>query len=147
MATVLQRIKPGIAKRWLVFMAGVIWLVVGIRLSGMAFQWLWDYPGNAFVFLLPALAVLYLKYQYVFIKFDKKNIARIEELPEKACAFAFLSWKGYLLITVMMALGITLRHTTLPREYLSILYLGVGMTLIVASFRYFRTFFTPEAVD
>lgn len=140
-STLLQKLKPKADKKWLLFFAGLVWMGVGIKLSGMAFQWLWEYSGDlAFLFLIFGIIIFIIKYSLVFVKFDKKNILRIENLPDKPCAFSFLSWQGYVLIGLMMGLGISLRHSNLPKEYLSILYLGIGLSLLVASFRYFKTF-------
>ena len=40
----------------------------------------------------------------------------------------------------MIALGITLRRSPLPNQYLSIVYLGIGLALILSGFRYFRNY-------
>jgi hypothetical protein len=38
----------------------------------------------------------------------------------------------------MVALGITLRHSSIPKQYLSILYNGIGLGLFLSGIRYFR---------
>ena len=49
-----------------------------------------------------------------------------------------MSWKSYLLLGVMMALGIGLRHSPLPKPYLAVLYIGIGLALVLSSVRYLR---------
>ena len=45
--------------------------------------------------------------------------------------------KGYLIIIGMMALGILLRRSPLPRPYLAIVYVAIGGALLQASLNYF----------
>jgi hypothetical protein len=51
--------------------------------------------------------------------------------------FSFLAWKGYFTIGVMVAAGILLRSSPLPRSYLAVIYMAVGGALIQASTRYY----------
>jgi len=41
----------------------------------------------------------------------------------------------------MVSMGIALRHSSLPKQYLSILYNGIGLGLFLSGIRYFRFFF------
>ncbi len=56
----------------------------------------------------------------------------------KRCVFAFQSWKSYLIVVIMIAMGIGLRHSPIPKPYLSVLYIGIGLALILSSFRYLK---------
>jgi hypothetical protein len=44
----------------------------------------------------------------------------------------------------MMTAGIALRHSTFPKQYLAILYLGVGLAMIISSLQYFRNLLGGE---
>jgi hypothetical protein len=37
----------------------------------------------------------------------------------------------------MIALGLLLRHSAIPKPYLAILYIGMGLALLLSSLRYF----------
>jgi hypothetical protein len=41
----------------------------------------------------------------------------------------------------MVSMGIALRHSSIPKHYLSILYNGIGLALFLSGIRYFRFFF------
>jgi hypothetical protein len=49
-----------------------------------------------------------------------------------------MTWKSYLIVAVMVTMGIMLRHSSIPKQYLSIMYIGIGTALILSSIRYFR---------
>jgi hypothetical protein len=40
----------------------------------------------------------------------------------------------------MIGIGVTLRHSPIPKPYLAALYLGIGGALILSSARYVRVF-------
>jgi ABC-type nickel/cobalt efflux system permease component RcnA len=51
-----------------------------------------------------------------------------------------MSWKSYILVAVMMTMGIALRHSSIPKQFLSVLYLAIGLALMLSSLRYIRRF-------
>jgi len=86
------------------------------------------------------IAVALLVHHFGFLKIADRNSRRILSMDEKKCLFSFITWKSYMIILVMVTIGITLRHSELPRHYLAILYTGIGLALILSSFRYMRVF-------
>ena len=90
-----------------------------------------------FIFLGTLLALAF--YRFSFAKLAGKNVNRIEQINgDKTGLFAFQAWKSYLVIILMIALGITLRHyTPIPKPFLAIVYLGIGGGLFLSSFRYY----------
>ena len=58
----------------------------------------------------------------------------------KKCIFSFMSWKSYLIVVVMMTMGITLRHSSIPKQYLAIMYIAIGGALAISSIPYFINF-------
>jgi hypothetical protein len=52
-----------------------------------------------------------------------------------------MSGKSYLIVIIMISMGIALRHSSIPKRYLSILYNGIGLALFLSGIRYFRFFF------
>lgn len=133
-----EYIKPGVPKKVLPVIAGVMWAGVGIMLSIWAYHWLSVYKGSPWLFAASGVVVALLVHRFGFSKIVFKNLGRIEHLPEKPCVFSFISWKSYLIIIIMVSMGITLRHSSLPKQYLSIIYIGIGVALFLSSIRYFR---------
>jgi hypothetical protein len=76
----------------------------------------------------------------VFIPIAKKNIKRIGAFAGKASFLAFQAPRGYLIIVFMMAMGFTLRHSVLPKEYLASAYEMIGISLILGSMLFYRAF-------
>ena len=77
-------------------------------------------------------------YLSVFAKVVQNNIDRIGGLPDRACAFAFTAWKGYVMIGLMVTLGITLRNSDVPKYVLSVPYTAMGIVLMIGSLRFYR---------
>jgi len=82
-------------------------------------------------------------YFFGFSKLASRNIQRIIDIPkERVCLFAFQKWTSYPLVLVMIALGIYLRlYSPIPKSYLAILYIGLGVSLLVSSFQYYLQVF------
>jgi hypothetical protein len=133
--------KPAVTKRVLLFLAGFIWFCVGIMLLVVAYSWLSTAPRTiTFTLLGSGVVVALLVHHFGFLKIVDKNIQRILPMVEKKCLFSFISWKSYLMIIIMVAMGACLRRSAIPRPYLAILYTGIGLALILSSLRYIRVF-------
>ena len=111
-------------------------------LSVMAFRWLAGYSGNVWIFAVSGVAFALIMRRFSFLKVAGKNLDRIAELPTRPCIFSFISWRSWLLVAFMISLGITLRHSPMPKEYLAVIYMGIGLGLLLSGIRYFR----PESV-
>ena len=133
-----EKYKPAVPKKVLLVFAGVMWLCAGIMLISMAIHWLGDYEGNPWLFGVPGFFAALIIHHFGFLKIVDKNLGRISRLPGKPCVFSFISWKSYIIIIIMVTLGITLRHSSIQKQYLSIIYLSIGVALFLSSIRYFR---------
>lgn len=134
-----EKFKPSVNKSFLLFLSGLMWLCVGIMLCSFAVRWLVDF-GKSISYLFAAIgfmAALFI-HHFGFLKVADKNLGRISYLNGKPCVFSFMSWKSYLIVMFMVTLGITLRHSSIPKQYLSVLYIGIGLALFLSSIRYFR---------
>ena len=141
MRTLLKKISPKVNKIYLFLFCGILWLFAGTLLDSYSFRWLSAiHHSYIMFFLIAGLIASLIIHKYGFTKVANKNIARIIPFQGKHCAFAFMSWKSYLIVIFMMMLGITLRHSSMPKEYLSIIYTGIGTALILSSLIYFRLF-------
>jgi hypothetical protein len=141
MATGIKRFTPSADKRVLVFLAGTMWCAVGVMLVNFAIQWVSITAGNERIVLYAAgfLAAMAI-HHFGFLKVADKNLRRLLPLSQKRCVFSFMTWKSYILVAFMMTLGITLRHSSIPKPYLSVLYNGIGLALFLSGIRYFRFF-------
>jgi hypothetical protein len=133
-----EKFKPAVPKNVLLVFAGVMWCCVGIMLTVMAVHWLYDYEGNPWLFGIAGFIAALIIHHFGFLKIVDKNLGRISQLPGKPCVFSFISWKSYITIIIMVTLGITLRHSSIQKQYLSLIYLGIGVALFLSSIRYFR---------
>ncbi len=132
--------KPAAGKPWLALASGLIWGGVGVMLGRYSFVWLSALPAwQAALLGLAGAGIAYGGYRYMFAETVRKNIRRIEAYAApKVCFFAFQRWQSYPLIAVMIAGGIFLRkYSGIPKPALSVLYLGMGGSLFLASYHYF----------
>lgn len=137
-----ERFKPAVNKNFLLFLAGFMWIAVGIMLTSFASRWLMAYGKNlAYLYASIGLGLSLVIHHFGFLRIVDKNLGRISKMEGKRCAFSFLTWKSYLIVAIMVTMGIMLRHSTIPKQYLSVLYLGIGVALILSSVRYFRNLF------
>jgi hypothetical protein len=137
----IKRFRPSADKRVLVLLAGLMWCGVGIMLVSLASKWLsvYDGKGKYFYYLAGFLAAMPI-HHFGFLKIADKNLKRLLPLTEKRCIFSFMTWRSYIIVLIMVTLGITLRHSALPKQYLSVLYYGIGLALFLSGLRYMRFF-------
>ena len=131
--------EPAVTRRTLVRSAALVWTVVGAFLSMRAMIWFSDSERTVMYLVLVALVIGFLKGHFVFTIIARRNILRIHELSphkERICIFAFQAALSYLLILAMITLGILLRLSPIPREYLAMVYLAIGVGLVYASVQY-----------
>jgi hypothetical protein len=134
-----EKFKPAVHKNLLLFLSGLMWVAVGIMLDTFATGWLKTYGrDNWWIYASGGIACALVIHHFGFLRLVDKNLGRISKMQGKRCVFAFMTWKSYLIVAVMVTMGIMLRHSSIPKQYLSILYIGIGTALILSSIRYFR---------
>lgn len=138
----LKKITLSVDKSILVLLAGLMWCGVGIMLVRYAVSWLSLYsPKEEFFFYSAGFIAAMPIHHFGFLKIADKNLSRILPLTGKKSLFTFMSWKSYIIVIIMVSMGIALRHSSIPKRYLSILYNGIGLALFLSGIRYFRYFF------
>ncbi len=137
--TLLQSLKPGIPKRYLLFVAAIAWTFAGgmLLFRGFTFMnsqtsWLWAKISVSFIGGIVFYFVL-------FSKISLKHIRRIVNLEyERPCAFSFFDWKSYGLMAIMISSGVLLRMSgIIPVAYLSVFYIAMGTPLFISAFRFY----------
>ncbi|MEI6809661.1 MAG: hypothetical protein WCN95_13150 [bacterium] len=140
--TSLSAYRPAVSSRILVLLAGLLWVVVGAMLLVLAFSWLSEVSHlKRYASLAAGVVVALLMHHFVFLKIVDRNLARISSGDGKRCLFSFMPWKSYLMIPLMAGMGIVLRHSSIPKPFLAIVYVTIGLALILSSVRYVRVFF------
>jgi hypothetical protein len=135
----IEKIKPSVEKSALIFLSFFVWVVVGTGLLLLAYSWLKASQVNSsLLFVAVGVGAALVIHHFGFLKIVDKNLGRILPMEGKKCAFSFMTWKSYMIVAVMVTMGTLLRHSAIPKTYLSILYIGIGLSLILSSIRYLR---------
>jgi len=138
----MDRFKPAGDKRVLLLLAGLMWVGVGVMLLFFSYSWLNTPEMNSpFTYTWIGIALALVIHHFGFLKIVDKNLGRILPMEGKKCIFSFMTWKSYIIVAIMVAMGTFLRHSSIPRPCLSILYTGIGLALILSSVRYLRVLF------
>jgi len=134
--------SPAVDKRVLLFLAGMMWVTVGLMLMRLSWRWL-SAPGvrGAWAYAGTGTAAALVIHHFGFLKIVDKNLGRILPMSGKRCVFSFMSWRSYLLVAVMITMGVLLRHSPIPKPWLSVLYIGIGLSLVLSSIRYLRVLY------
>ncbi len=121
--------------------AGLVWIGVGVMLLMLAFSWLSrTYSPDVFLFSGIGTVFALLIHHFGFLRIVNSNLKRILSMTGKRCLFSFFPFKSYFLIGIMVAMGMMLRHSAVPKRYLAILYIAIGLALLLSSIRYIRCF-------
>jgi hypothetical protein len=138
----IKKLTLSVDKSILTLLAGLMWCGVGIMLVRYAVSWLsiYTWKEQLFFYTLGFLAAMPI-HHFGFLKIADKNLNRILLLTGKTSPFSFMTWKSYIIVLIMVSMGIAMRHSSIPKRYLSILYDGIGLALFLSGIRYFRFFF------
>lgn len=137
---------PKVHKHILILISGILWSGVGLFLNRLAYRWFAELTHIQVVFAISGGIILGIAIAWFgFSGLANKNIERINEYEGKVCMWAFQKWTSYLLIIFMMSLGIFMRNTPfIPKFILSLIYIGIGSALFIASFRYYISLFKTK---
>lgn len=129
----LQKFKPGARKKNILLLSAVLWSVVGIILITKGFYRLSQVSDGQFLIVIFAIFAGSFKSLLVLDKSTRRGISRIEELEDGTCLGAVYSKKTWLLVAFMMAMGVFLRRSSIPLEYLCFIYVTIGWGLLFSS--------------
>jgi len=128
---VLRKYKPGVSLRTHYTVAAFIWSAVGLMLLIRGGGYLLDV--GALWLLVPAIAIGTCKSLLILDKSARKNLNRLSQKEDGSCLGGVYSPVMWGLILAMMIMGILLRRSGLPREYLGIFYGAIGWALLFSS--------------
>jgi len=135
----LETYKPGIPKRYLLFVAAFMWTFAGGMLLYRGFSSL---KLNTSLKLLEELVSIIfgiIFYVFMFSRISLKHINRILNINiDRPCFFSFFNWHSYFLMSIMISSGIILRITGIvPITYLAYFYIAMGTPLFISSLRFY----------
>ncbi len=138
----IRKFTPAVDKRVLVLLSGLMWCGVSVMLIRYAVNWLSVLrAGQRIMYYAIGYLIAIPIHMFGFSRIADKNINRLMPLEKKRCVFAFMSWKSYIIVVVMVTMGITLRHSSLPKQYLSLIYNGIGLALFLSGLKYLKVFY------
>jgi len=131
MAGKLSRLKLNASRSVHLFVAAILWTVVGVSLISRGIVWLNGVESLWIV--IPALIVGTVKSLFMLDKSAKKSVDRIIATRDGRCLGGVYSFKTWLLVLVMMAAGCLMRNSSLPKEFLGLFYVSIGWGLLFSS--------------
>ena len=134
-----EKIKPGVSKRTLLFIAGCAWTIAGGILISRAMFALLEINHLLILDIIIGITLGIPFYLLLFSRISKKHILRIKTLEiEKPCAFSFFNARSYFMMAIMISGGITIRKLgIINKEILYTFFLTMGIPLLVSAIRFF----------
>lgn len=138
----IQRLTPRIARRYLYIVAALVWTFAGSLLLFRGILLFMDDDYLIWIRLIISIIAGILFYRFLFSNISRNNTRRIARIQlEKPCLFSFFNIKSYILMSLMITAGISLRKSgILPPVYLSVIYVTMGIPLFISSFRFYYAF-------
>lgn len=134
-----DRFKPAVSKRALLFIAGCVWLIAGGILLSRGLVALIEIGHLLFLDVLIGVIMGVPFYLILFSRISKKHILRIRgmEIPNP-CFFSFFSFRSYILMSVMITAGISVRKLGIINpEILYTFFLTMSVPLLISAVRFF----------
>ena len=139
---ILEKFKPSVNKRTLLLVAGCVWTLAGGILISRALLELWSIHHYLWAELLIGIVLGTIFYLVLFARISKKHITRITLITiDNPCFFSFFNVRSYIMMTIMITAGITLRKLKIiNHEILYTFYQTMGIPLLGSAFRFFSGF-------
>lgn len=132
--------KNGVSKQALLITAGIVWIIAGANILRIGIV-TWQQSSGVWLFRIAEATIVFLLFfVFVFRKLYYKHTRRIEQKPgDENCPFAFFDAKGWIVMTLMIALGVSLRvFHLLPDRFISVFYTGLSLALMVTGALFIR---------
>jgi hypothetical protein len=138
-----ESFTPRVPKNYLLFIAALVWTFAGGMLLFRGYFFMVGFPDFLVFKLVGCLLGGLVFFKLLFNGISQKHVLRIKNLPiDHPCLFSFFNLKSYFMMAIMITSGIMLRITgAVSPEYLSLIYLTMGIPLLMSSFRFYYSFF------
>lgn len=129
----LRRFKPAVRPASLLLASAGLWSGIGFlllgkgcyRLGALADQGIWLLPLGFLVGSLKSYCIL--------DAVARHGIARLSRFSDATCLGAVYSWKTWILVLCMAALGGILQRSSFPSQLLTLFFLTIGWALLLSS--------------
>ena len=128
-----------------VITVGAMWFLVGAFLITRGIGWIHELglTTKLIIFTSIAVTVGLLKGKFVLQKVALKYLKRSDTIEYNKIDILtgwlkILGIKGSLLIALMIAMGVVLRHSNINRPILGVIYMAVGIALLYSSKMFFK---------
>jgi len=139
----IEFLTPRVSKHYLLLVAALVWTFAGGMLLFRGFTFNETLPRHWFIELIAGIFAGLLFFRFLFNRISSKHVFRIQNLAiEHPCLFSFFNFRSYLMMFSMITLGIVLRKSGfVSPEFLSLMYITMGIPLLMSSLRFYQTFF------
>lgn len=125
-----------VTKRTLLLFAGCVWCIAGFNILKIGIECYQNIEITPTLLLLSCI-VAFLFLRFVFWKMTNKHQARILSYEEKRPFYQFFDGKAYLIMTIMMSGGISIRFFHLLSDtWIAFFYSGLSVALLVSGVRF-----------
>jgi hypothetical protein len=133
-----HKFKPGVPKWVLIFLGATLWGFAAYRILKTGIGFIETHSLHQSLNYLIGFAGFVPFFLLVFRKVSYKYLNRIKQLPQaKPCVFAFFNWRGYLIMSLMITMGIALgKWQLIPELYKGTFFISLGLSLLASSVMY-----------
>jgi hypothetical protein len=147
--SLLEKFKPAVDRRTLLFIAGCAWTFAGGMLISRSLLELWTIGHYLWLEFLIGISLGSLFYLVLFARISKKHVTRIILITiDNPCFFSFFNFRSYIMMTIMITTGIVLRRLDIiNHQILYTFYLTMGIPLLVSAIRFFYSWKKNKTVQ
>jgi len=139
MKELLHKFKPGISKKYLLFVAAIVWTIAGLMLMNRGIGLVSETKLTLGLSFLIGILGGTIFYMLLFSGISLKHSLRISLIKfEKPCIFSFFDLRSYLMMLTMISGGVILRKSDiLDHSVIGTFYIIMGFPLLFSSFRFY----------
>lgn len=126
-------------KRFLYWIAALIWGMPGIMITIKSIRAYTTMPGDELWWLLLITACVITSFIWMFRRIVNRYCALIAAEPDQTSVWHTFPLRGWILVVCMSCLGIALKFVPfIPVEFTASFYSGLGPALVIASVLFIR---------
>lgn len=129
----IARFKPAVRRNTLLLSSACLWTIIGLLLLAKGgYRWM-HLADRQPLIVIAGIVVGSVKSFYILDRAARSGIERILKKADGTCLGAVYSIKTWLLVLCMMSLGVILRDSAIPVQFLCFCYLTIGWALLFSS--------------
>ena len=133
-----HKLKPGVPRQVLVILGAALWGFAAYRILKLSYIKIEGNARNSLLNYFIGVLGFIPFYWFVFRKVSKRYIMRIINLEsDRPCVFAFFDFRGYILMSLMISMGIFIsRWPLIPDLYKGTFFVSLGLSLLASAIYY-----------